>query len=362
MSDNIFDRLMELLQSPGPVNWRLAEEAATSIAGGGDPIDAATHEEYVELTRVAQLHVARTSSLEIEPAATRVRPVTRSEWARSNLQSFKYLVEPLADKMGDATPAGPMETMLAPLGPALLGIQMGTMVGYLSHKVLGQFDVGLPSGDTSAVYFVVPNVESFARDHGVEPSQARLWVALHEVTHQAEFSVPWVMPHFRGLINRYFEDMEFDPSSIAERLEGIQSPEDFERIFRDSGGLPGLMAGPRQQEILADIQAFMAVMEGYGDFLMDRAAPGLIPDAPRLREAIVRRRAEESQGETILQQMLGLELKRQQYVLGAEFCADVERRWGPDALAKLWDSEMSLPTLSELEDPVGWAARTLLES
>ncbi len=362
MSDNIFDRLLELLQSPGPVNWRLADEAAASIAGGGDPIDDGTRDEYIELTRVAQLHVARASSLDIEPAATPVRPVSRAEWARANLKSFRYLVEPLADKIGDASPAGPMEAMLAPLGPALLGIQMGTMVGWLSHKVLGQFDVGLPAGETGAVYFVVPNIDGFARDHGVDASQARLWVALHEVTHQAEFSVPWVMPHFRALIARYFDDMEFDPSSIAERLENITSPEDFERVFRESGGLPGLMAGPRQQEILAEIQAFMAVMEGYGDHLMDRAAPGLLPDAPRLREAIVRRRAEESQGERILHQMLGLELKRQQYQLGAAFCADIERRWGPDALAKLWESGNNLPTLAELEDSVGWAARVLLES
>jgi uncharacterized protein (DUF2342 family) len=101
-------------------------------------------------------------------------------------------------------------------------------------------------------------------------------------------------------------------------------------------------------------------MEGYGDYLIDRAAPGLIPQAPRIRQAIDDRRGEPSQGEQILQQVLGLDLQHQQYRLGAKFCEEVDRRWGDDTLANMWDGPEMLPTLSELEDVVGWAARVLL--
>ncbi|NNC93041.1 MAG: hypothetical protein HKN80_11185, partial [Acidimicrobiia bacterium] len=33
MSDNIFDRLAELLSSPGNVNWAIAGEIGSSVAG-----------------------------------------------------------------------------------------------------------------------------------------------------------------------------------------------------------------------------------------------------------------------------------------------------------------------------------------
>jgi putative hydrolase len=131
-------------------------------------------------------------------------------------------------------------------------------------------------------------------------------------------------------------------------------------VFSDPAGLAGLITTPEQKPILESIQAFMAVMEGYADYLMDRAAPKMLPDLDRMREAMNRRRAEPSQGEEIINRMLGLELKQEQYRLGAEFCSDVARRWGDDALNRLWQGPDALPSLAELSDPVAWAARVLL--
>ena len=37
MSDNLFDRLFELLNTPGPVNWRLGREITQSLAGAAEP-------------------------------------------------------------------------------------------------------------------------------------------------------------------------------------------------------------------------------------------------------------------------------------------------------------------------------------
>jgi putative hydrolase len=233
------------------------------------------------------------------------------------------------------------------------------MVGFMSHRVLAQFDIGMPALGTEGLYFVTPNIDEFARDHAVDPAQARLWIALHEVIHHAEFSVPWVARHFRELMSRYFASLDFEPGRIMEKLEALESPEQFEEAFREPGGLAGLVGGPDQPEILRDIQAFLALLDGYGDYLMDRAAPDLIPDASRIREAIHRRRAEPSQGEQVLHQLVGLELRRQQSRLGTSFCEHVGGRLGDEQLARIWEGPGLLPTLDELEDPVGWAARLL---
>ncbi len=354
-SDNLFDRLAELFRSNGPVNWRLAREIAESVAGEPDPVEPWLAEEYRELATTAGMRIAATSPL--EPTVSDVRPVDRRTWAGDNVESFSYLAEPVAEKM---TGSGPFGSALEPLGPALLGMQMGSIVGFMSQRVLGQFDVGIPAGTGTAISFVVPNVEDFASDHGLDTRQVRLWVALHEVTHRAEFEVPWVREHFLMLMHRFVEGLEVDPDEIARRMQSLQDPDSLQRMLDDPEGFTGLLAGEAQEGPLRDIQAFMAVMEGYGDYLIERAAPGLIPEAPQMRRAIDRRRAEPSQGEQILQQVLGLGLEHDQYRRGADFCEDVDRRWGEESLARLWEGPDMLPTLDELEDTVGWAARVLL--
>ena len=356
-SDNLFDRLADLFRSNGPVNWRLAREIAESVAGEPEPVEPRLAEEYRELATTAAMRIGATSPLDPSGRTGDVRPVDRRTWAGDNVEAFSYLAEPVAEKM---TGGGTVGSALQPLGPALIGMQMGAVVGFMSHRVLGQFDAGIPSGEDSSVSFVVPNVEAFAGDHDLDPRQARLWVALHEVTHQAEFAVPWVKEHFLMLMHAFFEGLEVDPDEISRRMEGFQDPESLQRMLDDPSGFSGLLAGEAQQGPLEDIQAFMAVMEGYGDYLIDRAAPGLIPEAARIRQAIDDRRVEPSQGEQILQQVLGLDLKHGQYGLGAGFCEDVDRRWGGDTLARMWESPEMLPRLRELEDVVGWAARVLL--
>jgi putative hydrolase len=359
VSDDLFARLIELFTQPGPVNWKLAGEISRHLAGPPEPIEPSLAEEYRDLTRLAQMKIAEVTNLDLGDMIDAI-PVDRATWAAGNLESFRYLVEPLAEKIGGTDTGGPLEGMMVPLGPAILGAQMGTMIGFLSHRVLGQFDIGLPAAEAGDLYLVVPNVEAFAAENHLDARQVRLWVALHEVTHQAEFAQPWTRPEFVGLIARYLAGLELDPTSLAEKLQSFSDPEQFESVLSDPAGLAGLITTPEQRPILDAIQAFMAVMEGYADYLMDRAAPKMLPDLARMREAMNRRRAEPSQGEQIINRMLGLELKQEQYRLGAEFCSEVARRWGEDALDNLWVEPAALPTLSELRDPVAWAARVLL--
>ncbi len=49
MSDSIFDKLFELFQSSGPVNWKLGGEVMRSIVGDPDPIEPRVTEEYLDL-------------------------------------------------------------------------------------------------------------------------------------------------------------------------------------------------------------------------------------------------------------------------------------------------------------------------
>lgn len=358
MSDSIFDQLLELFNQPGPVNWKLATEIAHQIAGKPEPVDPWLAEEYQELTRLAELHVAPAAGLAITEALS-AQPVDRRTWTDENLQSFRYLVEPLSSKL--SSDLGSDQPFLAPLAPALLGMQMGVMIGFLSNRILGQFDIGMPTADAKALYFVVPNIEAFARDNDLDPKQVRLWIALHEVTHHAEFSVPWVRPTFVRLVEEYIDGLDLQSDKFTERFESLTDPSQMQSLFDDPAGLAGWIGEPADRESLDRIQAFMAVIEGYAEYVMDIAAPQLLPDLDRMRTAVENRRRQTSDSEQALNRLLGLELKQEQYRLGAEFCRDVARRWGDSELRKIWDEPDHLPTLAELADPTSWAARVLLD-
>lgn len=356
MSDNLFDRLAELFQSSGPVNWKMAREIAESVAGQAEPVEPWLAEEMQDLAATAAMRIAGASPL--APTAADVAVLDRRGWASANVEAFAYLAEPVADKLGGSGGAGPLEGVMQQLGPALLGLQMGSVVGSLSQRVLGSFDVGLAVGEMPHMTFVAPNLDEFGAD--LDPRQARLWVAFHEVIHHTAFSLSWVRDRFLYLINDFVEGLEVDPEAIQRRMEAFQDPEEMQRALQDASGLTGLLAGEDQAEPLAAIRAFMAAIEGYGDWLMERAAPGLIPEAPQLRNAIDARRSEPDPGEAMLQQLIGLDLDHANYRQGLWFCDDVARRWGAEAVDRIWEGPDMFPTLAELEDAVGWAARVLI--
>lgn len=356
MSDNLFDRLFELFQSPGPVNWKLAREVIGSVAGEADVIEPRLSEEYVELGLAAQLHSADTPGITV-PAAGALEPVDRATWARDNEQSFRYFFEPLADRIGTMG-EGPMGSMLAPLGPALLGMQAGTLVGVMSHDALGQFDAGLPALDRDRRYLIVPNVEALADDHGLDNRQVRLWAATRETIHHALLDTPWLRGRVVHLVGDLFADLEFDPTKLTERLGDLQDPSQLEALLGDNPALPTLLGGdvdPVKQDRIA---ALFVTIDGFGRWATTRALADLVPQVDAIHEAASRE--EPTQADAALAQLAGITIDRDAAVRAATFVLEVERRWGIESIETLWSDADHVPTLAELEDPVGWAARVLL--
>jgi putative hydrolase len=124
-------------------------------------------------------------------------------------------------------------------------------------------------------------------------------------------------------------------------------------------GLSGLVSNPVQRSTMERAQAFMAVLEGYAEHVMDAAGKDLIATLPELREGLNRRRRERTGLLRVIERLLGFDLKLRQYELGKAFCDGVVERGGIAALNQVWTGPAALPSLQELEDPAGWLDRVL---
>jgi putative hydrolase len=370
----MFGDLARLFSRQGPVNWDVARQTAAWLATEGqteanvDPLERIRLE---ELVRVADLRVTTATGLNTSIAGgiLSILPVSRGDWALHSLEAYRPFLERLAISLsapGDAdddSPADPSTQLLGDLGkmlgPVLLGMQSGFMLGHLSRRALGQYNLPLPRTPADQLLIVPANLDAFADQWSLVADDFRLWVCLQEVTHHAVLGRPHVRARLEHLINEYVGRFEVDPEALEASLGNLDptDPTGLQAVLGNPETLLGAMRSPGQQETLTRIETLTAVIEGYVDHVMDTTGRGLIGSYDQLTEALRRRRVEATDGERFAARLLGLELGRGQYERGATFVRGVVERAGDEGLARLWASERELPTPAELDAPGLWLAR-----
>jgi coenzyme F420 biosynthesis associated uncharacterized protein len=345
------------------VDWGLAEQVAAKLSGS-DAFADSYHaprltKELLELTPLAERLVSEQTGLIAEGVAT-ARVVSRQDWVRANISSFKRLLKPVTTRM-EHQMFGPS----AIVGRRLAGIEVGTLLGLMSRRVLGQYDLlvtddgspGSPSDDGDVVYFVGPNMLALEKRFAFPPTEFRLWVALHEVTHRAQFTgVTWMRPYFLGLMDEVLAAAEPDPKRLLIALRRTVAAVRAGKNPLAEGGLVSLLASDEQQLALDRVGGLMSLLEGHGDVTMDRAGVGHVPSAGRFA-AVLRSRRESTGVAKFVRQVTGLEAKMRQYQDGEDFIAAVERERGARFVDQAWLSQHHLPTLSEIRRPQDWIRR-----
>ncbi|HEX2162285.1 MAG TPA: zinc-dependent metalloprotease [Thermoleophilaceae bacterium] len=331
--------------------------------------------------------------------------VSRHGWADANLDAMAELMKPVEGRMKERfEKAGPLAGPLRAGAGAALATELGLVLGYMSQRVLGQYELSLIAGTANPrLLFVGANLVGAAKTLGVDREAFVRWVTVHELTHAMQFGgVPWLRDHMGGLLKEYLEtvDVRLDggaandaagaddqdpaspaspdaghapqtpPSSGARRRSGgllgsaleklraldVPDPTELAERFRD-GGLAALVQNDEQRDVMERMQAAMAVVEGHAEHVMDALAPDLVPQHEPLRAAMDARRQSRSAPERILMRLLGMEMKLRQYKLGKEFCDAVVAESGIEGLNRVWAGPEALPTLAEIERPADWLAR-----
>lgn len=350
MSDDLFSKLFELFNQPGPVNWKLAAEVARHLAGDRQPVEPWAAEEFRELARLAEYRLEEVAPFPVRPAAD-VLPLDPRTWAEKNLESYGSLVEPFASSMG-----GEAAPMMAQLAPAMIGLQAGSLVGSLSAWAVAGFDAGLPPDQIGALTLIVPNVESLVVG-GVDQREVRLWVVANEVAFRSVCDVAWIHDHLSQLVADYANAVSIDPTKLSGLMIGGTDPAEIEKAIEEAGGIDSLIGGEEAEAPRAEFEAFLGAITGCARLLARRAVGDMAPNFDRITTTRDEEREEVTSAPTIGVGPVPPEATQ----LGDEFNQEVERRYGHDALQTLWADPSRMPTAAELRDPTAWAARVLLD-
>jgi coenzyme F420 biosynthesis associated uncharacterized protein len=339
------------------VDWDTAGSIGDRVAGSGAALSsldrARLAEDFAEVVPRAESLVEEFTGLSPGGYRSRAWVMTRSEWLRANLRGFQRVLEPFADKVLGSRPDGP----LAPVRRHMLGAQVGGLLGYLGHRVLGQYDVFLPPDDDGLIYFVGPNVAGLERKFGFPSREFRLWISLHEVTHRLQFGgVPWLRGHLTGLMDAYLSSVELDPRWLVETLRrALDEVRSGAGEFRGLGWIFLLMS-PDQRAMVKRMQAMMSLLEGHGNYVMNSISPTVVPAASRFQRTLHERRHRAGM-ERVFQKAIGFDVKVRQYDLGERFVARVVQMAGMAGFNRVWQSQDSLPTIEEIASPEQWVAR-----
>jgi len=386
----------------GPVNWDLARQVAlASLTGGqgqampfgfampgadvpetsaiegaggeakpaGNPsVTAADRKAVTDALRLADLWLENASAL---PSGLQTTSAwSRSDWITNTLPVWKKLCDPVAGRMvaamGDIVPEemrdqlGPMASMVATLGGALFGGQLGQALGSLAAEVLSAGDIGLPLGPAGEAALVPANITAYGEGLTQDPDEVRLYVALREAAHQRLFGhVPWLRGHVLGAVEAYAAGIRVNREAIEEAMGQIDpgNPESMQQLALDGIFTPD--DTPAQQAALARLETILALIEGWVTHIVDTAAADRLPNVVALGEAFRRRRAAGGPAEQTFAALVGLELRPRRLREATALWAALTEHRGISGRDALWGHPDLLPSADDFADPEAYAKSQL---
>jgi coenzyme F420 biosynthesis associated uncharacterized protein len=345
---------------PEPVDWRLAERVARQVAGrdrfGDSYLATSLHTDFASASIRAEDAVAEYTGLR-GPGPAIAEVVDRQGWVAANVRSMRTMLEPLSARFAERLAHNP----LAPVGRRVAGTELGVLLGYVAKRVLGQYDLLVPDDDGGAtadrVYYVGANVLGLEKRYAFRPGDFRLWIALHEVTHRAQFTgVPWLRDYFLAQVHFLVGGIEPDPGTLFAAVGRAADAVRDGRNPVDERGIVGLLANDEQRDAMDRMQALMSLLEGHGNAVMNHLGARMVDGQARMAAVLAQRR--NARGVTaLLHRLMGLEMKMRQYEVGEAFVQAVTDQAGFRALDAAWSGADQLPTLAELDAPDAWLRR-----
>lgn len=371
-----FNDMMRAMSQQGPLNWDLAQQFAQlgAVRDTPDPEpDSSTRIAYNSLADIADLHVREMTMLSTGPRDTHseILTTTRARWAHRTLNDLRPLFTDLATSLGARpgagdTPEDPMAAMLANISnmmaPAMMGMSIGSMVGALASHALGQYEMPLARPHASEILVVSSSIDAFASEWSIATDDLRMWVLIHELTSHAILATPAISDGLMAAVRRHVSAFRPDPEALMEQI-GELDPNDsdalarIQSLFSDPMVLMGAVRTQEQEQLAPQLDAYVAAVSGYIDFVVDSVSSRLLGSSSPIAEAVRRRRAEYGNDAQLIERLLGVSTTRAQQVRGRTFIDGVVERAGVESLRTMLVRAEHLPTPNEVDAPGLWLAR-----
>jgi coenzyme F420 biosynthesis associated uncharacterized protein len=335
------------------VDWGFAATVGQRLARPGPPSTDYTRRQVVDnlatAAKAAEPPVRDVTGLQTDGVVPEARIVDRSGWIRAAAESMRAMTG------GTDKPRGVISGRVT-------GAQTGALLAFVSSGILGQYD---PFNDGGALLLVYPNVIAVERQLRVEPSDFRLWVCLHEVTHRVQFTAnPWLSGYMSKALGVLTQESGEDVARVVGRLadfarrRGGSSSDD-----PHSQGILGLLRAVQsepQREALDQMLVLGTLLEGHADHVMDAVGPVVIPSVTAIRSRFdERRHRKQPPLQRLLRALLGIDAKLSQYTRGKAFVDHVVNRVGMERFNTVWTGPDTLPRPIEIEFPQRWIDRVL---
>ena len=304
--------------------------------------------------------------------------VDRRGWVDAASQSMRSMLDGDDDESGGG------------LSGKVGGLQAGGLLAFLAGAILGQYDPFTPSGSDASgpsnpgagsaasgpqnpgagsaasgpsnpgvLMLVTPNIIAVERSLRVVPSDFRLWVCLHEVTHRVQFSAnPWLRQYMLDNIAVLTSDAGESVTDVVARINSAVRG----GAKREKGviGVMQMLQTPEQYEAFTRMMMLGTLLEGHADHVMDAVGPAQVPTVEQIRASFDKRRtAPRNPVQRIIRALIGMDAKLAQYIRGKAFVDEVVGTVGMERFNTIWTDAETLPRPDEIDEPSRWIARVL---
>ena len=388
--------LMNMLGTNAGNQWEMTRSFALNVATGGSPesnVDPVQRIRLEQLARVAELNVTEATGMPISPDGRRLScvPVGPGDWTIRALESWRPLLVAMTpapgpapatpadrdlsstDPLGAEDPMGGLGDLLGQwataIGPMFFGLQVGSVVGHLAQRALGQYPLAVPWAPSDELILVTDNIASFASDWSLPEEETLLWVCARELASNTVLTRPAVRGRMEELLLALAASSAAAQQDLTGRLgalggggleAGGMDIESLQGMFGDPEALLGELLTPESRRSSDQLTALAVVIDGYADHVATLVGQKLVGSHSQLAEAWYRRRIERGKGEEAAGALFGLDLDQSQVDRGRSFVSGVVERAGEDGLARLWSTARNLPTPAEVDAPGLWLERISL--
>lgn len=373
---NTMDEVRETLQK-GPINVGMATSLALSaIRESGAQQTVSASDGQLVRQAITEANLWLDSATDIDPVQGDIALLTRAAWAEQTLPAWCRFANPVASSTSDALStlitqsfgdgiegdiagmyAGPVQipipddlkdpkVLMKLLGNTAFGMQMGTAAGSLSSEVRGSFDQGIQLLQDAPGGLIVQNCIEYAHKLDIDVHEVLDFLALREIAHARLFAhVPWLMPRFEALIGKFARGIEIDLDAMREQLRDATTmdPEQLAGAVNMTNVAPSNT--PEQIEARAALENLLALVEGWVDVVVWRAAMAYLPHLDQLREMMRRERAVGGPAERTFETLIGLEMRPKRSREAAQLWEQLTVQEGVSARDAHWNHPDLLPVL-----------------